>query len=71
VNRNLDGSSLTRGQLIEIAVHAGHDREAVMARIAGHGDIVALSHLHDMTRQERYEMFWRGELTLDSRPVTV
>ena len=67
MNRNLDGSELSIAQLIGIADDAGLDHDAVVSKIAGHGPHMARSHLLDLTRAARYDMWQRGSLTLDTR----
>lgn len=67
MNRNLDGSELTDQQLFDIAVEGGADPQTLRAAVAGHGENYARSILIEASKQRRYEMFWDGELKLDTR----
>lgn len=60
MNRNLDGTALSRTQLIDLAVASGHDRSKFTIDVKT-GMIVHLS------RNLRFGMFSRGELLLDTR----
>lgn len=62
MNKNLDGTALSRTQLIDLAVASGHDRSKFTLDVKT-GMIVHLS------RALRFAMFSRGELLLDTRPV--
>lgn len=62
MNRNLDGSELTRRQLIALAVQAGFP-EANITR-----DMKTWV-FSEASRKVRLAMFMRGELVLDTRPV--
>lgn len=67
MNRNLDSSLLTVDQLLQIAIDGDVNIEQLRGKIAGCSENMALSYLREATRDIRYEMFWRGELLLDSR----
>lgn len=62
MNRNLDGSQLSRTQLIDLAVASGHDR----AKFTTDFKTAMLPHLSSALR---HAMWARGELVLDTRPV--
>lgn len=65
--KNLDGTELTREQLVGLAIEAGHDRNQVEAHISGHGEAFARSALRDLTRVIQHEKFLAGKLKLDTR----
>ncbi len=62
MNRNLDGTQLTREQLIDLAIEAGMPRSKVTRD-------VKTWEFRNASRQLRHEMFWRGELNLNTRDV--
>lgn len=62
MNRNLDGSELTRDQLIALALEAGFPAANVTR------DVKTFV-FSEASRRLRLAMFMRGELVLDTRPV--
>lgn len=61
MNRNLDGTLLTREQLITLALQAGMPPMKVATDTKTH--VFA-----DASRNLRFRMWCRGELLLDTRP---
>ncbi len=62
MNRNLDGTELTRAQLIDLALRSGMSPMKVSRDVKTHV-------FHSASRQLRWEMWCRGELVLDTRPI--
>lgn len=62
MNRNLDGSPLTREQLIDLALKAGFPKANVTRD-------VKTWVFSEASRKLRLAMFMRGELVLDTSPL--
>lgn len=62
MNRNLDGTPLSREQLLDLALEAGMSPEKNTLD-------AKTSVFIDESRGLRHAMFMRGELVLDTRPV--
>lgn len=62
MNKNPDGTALSRTQLIDLAVASGHDRSKFTI------DVKTAMIVH-LSRNLRFAMFARGELLLDTRPA--
>ena len=67
MNRNLDGSVLTREDMTAIAIEHGIADEATVAGWFAHGFGLGISRLSTATAKVRHRMFLAGQLRLDTR----
>lgn len=68
MNTNLNGTPLTREQLVTMAVEAGVPAEKVRTRVADlHNEALATSWLLSVTRERRLDLLGEGKVTLCTR----